>query len=300
VIIDAHCHIWEEELMSDQLRKIIIDICAQHDFDISQLLDGTGERLIREMDEAGIDKTVIVGLDYGFLFRGKMLYKEYNDYVANLLDKYPDRLIGLAGIDPRRGKEAIQELERCMNDLNFRGIKLWPLTGFYPDDPNYYPFYERAQELGAIILCHTGESPPGTYLKYNRPVFLDKVAIDFPDLKIVMAHASKPWTNEALSVASKNPNIYFDISAWEGEFKFAPVALIQTLAQAKLGCGIKKVLFGSDWPLFTPLVPLKDWVEGIKKLKMPPPLKLMGLPELNQEEKEMILGGNAAEIYGLK
>ena len=75
------------------------------------------------------------------------------------------------------------------------------------------------------------------------------------------------------------------------------VALIQILAQTKLACGIKKVLFGSDWPLFTPIISLKDWVEGIKNLKMPPPLKLMGLPELTQEEKEMILGGNAAKIY---
>jgi len=299
LIIDAHCHIWEEELMSEELRKIILDICAQHDFDPPQLLDGTVERLIREMDEAGIDKTVIVGIDYGYLFRGKIPAKEYNDYVANLIQEYPDRLIGLAGIDPRRGKEAIQELERCMNELGLSGVKLWPQTGFYPDEYSYFPFYERAQELGATILCHTGAPPPGTYLKYCHPVNLDKVAINFPDLKIIMAHVGDPWISEALTVATKNGNIYFDISGWEGQFKFAPVALMQTLAQAKLGCGIKKVLFGSDWPLFTPIVPLKDWVEGIKKLKLPPPLKLMGLPELNQEEKQMILGENAANIYNI-
>ena len=72
------------------------------------------------MDEAGIDKTVILGLDYEYLFKGKISYKEYNDYVANILKEYPDRFIGFAGIDPRRGKEAIQELERCIGELEFK------------------------------------------------------------------------------------------------------------------------------------------------------------------------------------
>ena len=299
LIIDAHCHIWDKDLMSDELIKIIYDICKLYNFNPDDLVNGTADRLIKEMDEAGIDKTVLLGLDYDFLFRGKVSYKFYNDYVANIIKEHPDRFIGLAGIDPRRGKEAIQELDRCIEELGLKGVKITPLTGFYPDDPLFYPFYERVDELGVIILCHTGEGPPGTYLKYCNPIYVDKVAVDFPDIKIIMAHIGSPWTSEAISVATKNFNVYIDISAWEPVLKLAPFAFFQTLIEAKLTCGIDKILFGTDWPLFTSMVSLKEWVEAIKKMKLPPPLKLMGLPEFTEEEKNKILGENAAKVLGL-
>ena len=75
MIIDAHCHIWDKDLASDELLDIIYEICKQYNFDPNQLIDGSAERLIKEMDEAGIDKTVILGLDYEYLFRGKISYK---------------------------------------------------------------------------------------------------------------------------------------------------------------------------------------------------------------------------------
>ncbi|MBA7691872.1 hypothetical protein ES703_100427 [subsurface metagenome] len=299
MIIDTHCHVWDEESISDELRGILIATAEKHNFDLSLILNATPKRLIKEMDEAGIDKAVILALDYEYLFRGNISYKEYNDKVAGYVKDFPDRLIGLAGIDPRRGKEAIQELERCIGELGFAGVKLWPLMGFYPDDPKFYPFYERVEELGAVILCHTGSGPQKTYLKYCRPAYVDTVAVDFPKIKIMMAHMGDPWTNEAMTVASKNPNVYIDISAWEPVFKFDPSTFFQTLVQAKMTCGINKILFGTDWPLFSPILSLERWVNGIKKMELPPPLKLMGLPEFNEEEKKKILGGNAAKIFDL-
>lgn len=299
LIIDAHCHIWEESLMSPELKGILQAVAKQFGYDMKLILDGTVERLIREMDEAGIDKTVLLALDYEFAFKGDVTFKEYNDYVANILKEYPDRFIGFCGIDPRRGKGAIRELERCVEELGMGGVKLWPLTGFYPDDPEYYPFYERVEELGVPILCHTGMGPPKTYLKYNRPMYVDKIAVDFPKIKIQMAHIGLPWTSEAIAVAGKNPNVYFDISMWELPYKMAPFFMYQTLVEAKLNCGVSKILFGSDWPLFAPMCPLKEWVEGIKTMELPMPLQMMGLPEFTEEEKKMILGGNAAKVLGL-
>lgn len=299
MIIDTHCHVWDEESVSDELRAMLIGTAEKFNFDVSLILDGTPERLIKEMDEAGIDKTVILGLDYEYLFRGHVSYKEYNDRVAGYVEDHPDRLIGFAGIDPRRGKEAIKELERCIGELGLAGVKLWPLMGFYPDDPKFYPFYERVEELGAVILCHTGAGPQKTYLKYCRPAYVDTVAVDFPKIKIMMAHIGDPWTSEAITVAGKNPNVYIDVSAWEPVFKFAPFAFFQTLVQAKMTCGIDKILFGTDWPLFSPILSLEQWVKGIKNIELPSPLKLMGLPEFTEEEKSKILGGNAAKIFDL-
>ncbi len=115
----------------------------------------------------------------------------------------------------------------------------------------------------------------------------------------MMAHMGDPWTNEAITVAAKNPNVYIDISAWEPVFKFAPYDFYQTLVHAKMTCGINKILFGTDWPLFSPILSLEQWVKGIKEMELPQPLKLMGLPEFNEEEKNKILGGNAAQIFDL-
>ena len=299
LIIDAHCHFWEEELLSNEVQGFLSAISKQFNFDSALLLNASSDRLIQEMDEAGIDKTVLLAVDYEILFEGKISYKEYNNKLAEYINEYPDRFIGFAGIDPRRGKEAIKELERCIGELGFKGVKLWPLTGFYPDDLKYYPFYERVEELGVPILCHTGMGPTGTYLKYCRPMYVDTIAVDFPKIKIIMAHIGIPWTSEAIAVAFKNPNVYIDISMWEVPFKMAPFTFFQTLIEAKFTCGINKILFGTDWPLFAPILSLKEWVDGIKEMKLPPPMKLMGLPEFTDEEKNKILGENAKKVLGL-
>jgi predicted TIM-barrel fold metal-dependent hydrolase len=299
LIIDGHCHVWDEDSLSNDIKEMLESLAKHLNYDPKLIFNASPERLIEEMNDAGIDKTFICSLDYEFRFRGNVSFREYNDRLAEMVNQYPERLIGFAGIDPRRGIAAIQELERCILDLGLKGVKLWPLTGFYPDDRDFYPFYEKVRELEAVIFCHTGIGPFKTYLKYCRPAFVDTIAVDFPEIPIIMAHMGDPWTNEAIAVAIKNPNVYLDISAWEPTFKRAPFALFQTLVQAKMSCGIEKILFGTDWPLFTPILSLKEWVNGIKNMKIPPPLKLMGLPEFTEEEKNKILGENATKLLGL-
>jgi hypothetical protein len=297
MIIDSHCHIWEEKLISAEMRKIIEAVSARFKpLYPEQIKKGTIERLLAEMDEAGIDKTVLLALDAGLAFRSEITMRDYNDYVAEIVKRYPDRIVGFAGIDPRRGKEALVELERCV-EKGLKGLKLWTLTGFYPDDENYYPLYERVAELQLPVLVHTGTGPPGTYMKFNRPVYVDKVAVDFPQIKFIMAHVGAPWVEEAVAVVVKNPNVYVDISGWQMFSRHSSFPLCQTLTQLKMGCGgLHKVLFGSDWPLFTPLFSQKEWVQAVKDLSMPPPLQMMGFKEFTDNDKEQILGENSERI----
>jgi predicted TIM-barrel fold metal-dependent hydrolase len=299
MIIDIHCHIWEKKYVPEELLGVLHTIAEQFNFDQKLILDGSPKRLVSEMDDAGIDKAVIFGVDYEYLFKGEISFREYNDKVASYINDYPDRLIGFAAIDPRRGKEATRELDRCIEELGFKGVKLWPLTGFYPDNRKFYPFYKRVEELGATILCHTGMGPSKTYLKYNRPMYVDTIAVDFPNINIIMAHMGDPWYSEAISVATKNPNVYVDISGLEPVFKRAPFVFFQNLLEAKMSCGIEKILFGSDWPLFSPILSLKDYVRGIKNMKLPPPIKMMGMSEFTIEESNKILGENAQKILKL-
>ena len=279
------------------MKEKYVDLANEFDCDPSLIIDINHDKLILQMDEAGIDKAILLALDYGTLFKLKT-YKLYNSYVADIVRKHPDRFVGFAGIDPRRGIKAIDELERCVK-MGLKGVKLWPITGFFPDNPDFYPFYERIEELGLTILCHTGSSPPGTYMKYNRPAHVDTFAVDFPKIKIIMAHLGFPWQSEAISVAKKNENVFFDISSLQVAYKNAPFFFYQALAEAKMKCGVEKILFGSDWPLFVPQMSQKEWVNTIKTLKIPEPMKSLGFPDFTDEEKSMILGGNAARVLGL-
>ena len=94
--------------------------------------------------------------------------------------------------------------------------------------------------------------------------------------------------------------VWPQISAWELTLKFAPFVLCQALIQIKLATGsLRQVLFGTDWPLFTPILSLREWVDGIKTLTMPPPLQMMGMKDFTEQDKALILGENAVRLLGL-
>ena len=129
---------------------------------------------------------------------------------------------------------------------------------------------------------------------------MDKIAVDFREINFIMAHVGTPWVEEALAVAMKNQNVYVDLSAWQLAHKRFPLGLAQVLSQAKLmHGGVQKVLFGSDWPLLTEIYSQKQWVEVIRSMEYPAPLQIMGLPEITEEDKEMILGKNAQKVLKL-
>ena len=178
-----------------------------------------------------------------------------NDEVLEQVAEYSDVLIPFASIDPWKGRIGVREARRLMRDHGVRGFKFHPtMQGFYPNDPMAYPLYEAIQDEGAIALFHTGQTGVGSgmpggngmRLKYSNPMFLDDVAVDFPDLRIIMAHPSFPWQEEALSVATHKPNVYIDLSGWSP--KYFPEILVR-YANTLLK---KKMLFGSDWPAITP------------------------------------------------
>lgn len=178
-----------------------------------------------------------------------------NEEVARIAAENDDVLIPFASIDPHKGKMGVREVRRLVRDFGVRGFKFHPtFQGFYPNDRMAYEMYEAIQDEGAISLFHTGQTGVGSgmrggmgmRLKYSNPIYLDDVAVEFPDLKIILAHPSFPWQEEALSVATHKPNVYIDLSGWSP--KYFPEILVKysnTLLK-------KKMLFGSDWPAITP------------------------------------------------
>lgn len=176
-----------------------------------------------------------------------------NDLIARAVKDHPDTFIGFGAVDPHMGKVAEREVRRIA-DLGLRGLKFQPIVqGFFPNDERFYPIYEAAQSLGLTVLFHTGTTGIGAgapggmglRLKYGRPILLDDVAADFPDLTIIAAHPGWPWTEELLSVAVHKGNVYVDMSGWAPKhFPKSFVQYARTVLQDKM-------LFGTDWPLIT-------------------------------------------------
>ncbi|MEE3317190.1 MAG: amidohydrolase family protein [Pseudomonadota bacterium] len=210
-----------------------------------------------------------------------------NEEVAEICAENSDILIPFASIDPHKGKAGAREARRLVREFGVNGFKFHPtMQGFYPNDREAaYALYEAIAEEGAIMLFHTGQTGVGSgmrggmgmRLKYSNPMYLDDVAVDFPDTPIVMAHPSFPWTEEGLAVAQHKPNVYYDMSGWSP--KYFPEIFVK-YANSILK---KKMLFGSDWPAITPDRWLKDFdTIGIK-----------------EEVKPLILKENARRILNM-
>ncbi|HEX9858179.1 MAG TPA: amidohydrolase family protein [Paracoccaceae bacterium] len=214
-------------------------------------------------------------------------YRRYaNEEVAALAAENADVLIPFASIDPHKGRSGAREARRLISDFGIRGFKFHPtMQGFYPNDRMAWPLYEAIAEAGAIALFHTGQTGVGSgmrggngmRLKYSNPMHLDDVAVDFPDMPIVLAHPSFPWQEEALAVAQHKPNVYIDLSGWSP--RYFPEILIR-YANTILK---KKMLFGSDWPMIAP----ERWLADFETIA------------IKDEVRPMILKDNAIRLLGL-
>jgi predicted TIM-barrel fold metal-dependent hydrolase len=187
--------------------------------------------------------------------RGMGQVRISNEEVAEEAAQHADALIPFASVDPLRGKMGAREVRRLIEQHGVRGFKFHPSAqAFYPNDRACYEVYETIAEAALPAIFHSGQTGigagmrggGGVRLKYSDPMFLDDVAVDFPDMPIVIAHPSFPWQENALAVATHKPNVWIDLSGWSP--KYFPEILI------KYANGLlkKKMLFGSDFPALTP------------------------------------------------
>ncbi len=209
-----------------------------------------------------------------------------NEEVAAACAEHADVLIPFASLDPWKGRAAVRQARRLVDEHGVRGFKFHPsLQAFHPSDRMAYPLYEVIEALGVPALFHTGQTGIGAgvpggggiRLKYSNPLDVDDVAADFPGLPIILAHPSFPWQDEALAVATHKPNVHIDLSGWSPKY-FPPqlVRYANTLLK-------DKVLFGSDFPVIEP----DRWLADFETLDIKP------------EVRPRILKDNAARLLGL-
>lgn len=178
-----------------------------------------------------------------------------NDEVADVVKKYPRQFVGFACVDPWKGERAIEEMERAIRELGLIGAKFHPgVQAFYPSDARFYPLYEKIVEMSVPALFHTGTNglgagtPGGSGIRmdYTRPIYLDHVAADFPQMTIIGAHPAWPWHEEMLAIIGHKSNVFMDLSGWSP--KYIPKSIMDE-ARTRLQ---DRILFGSDYPFITP------------------------------------------------
>jgi predicted TIM-barrel fold metal-dependent hydrolase len=190
------------------------------------------------------------------------------------------RLIPFASPNPYIDNDLAERIDELVQDEGFRGVKLYPVyQHHFLNETRMYPLYAKAQDLGIPILVHTGSSVfKGARIKYGDPLHLDDVAIDFPDLKLLLAHGGRPfWYEQAFWMAQRHANVYLEISGLPAKKLLTYFPKLESLAD--------KVVYGSDWPGY-PYI--RRNIEAINELPM------------SEQAKEKILGGNAAELLGLQ
>ena len=308
MIIDVHCHLrWENQPSKEWYEaqvKTAVSVSGSSEEAVRERLkenfDTTGDLIVRDMDEAGIDKSVMLVLDFSLLVGcgETMSLEETHKVYAEAAARHPDRLITFAGIDPRRAG-AVEFLERAVKEWGMKGLKLMPAVGFYPNSNRCYLIYQKAQELGIPVLIHTGFDVIPWYGAYAQPKYLDEVANDFPNLKIIMAHAGGSYWPEAAAMAGFKPNVYLDLSMWQMKLLRHPVDEFYRPLRSMIDtAGRSKILFGSDWPALRLIrrLPHAAWVKAVKE--PPEEVKAAGI-EFSEKEISGILGDNAAAVLGL-
>ena len=208
-----------------------------------------------------------------------------NHQIAQFAADNADIAIAFCSINPHRGKAGVDEARRLVASGAVRGLKLHPpVQEFVPNDRVAYPLYEVFAEAKLPVLFHTGHSGIGTgmrggggiRLKYGNPLPIDDVAVDFPDMPIIMAHPSFPWQDEAISICMHKPQVYIDLSGWSPKY-FSP-----TLVQYANTVLKHKVLFGSDYPWITP----DKWMADFQAIA------------IRDEVRPLIMKENAAKLFG--
>ncbi|MFE9322596.1 amidohydrolase family protein [Nocardia sp. NPDC052278] len=235
-VVDAWVQPWPAEAVSAMPRRNFG--MAERFAHGRRLLQGISvKEMVAEMDAAGIDLALCSA--------GPLIP---NHLVEVAVTEYPDRFVGIASVDPWSPDgvmPAVRELRRLVQDCGFKGLKLEPfINDKLPTEAQWYPLYAECAELDITLQVQVGGTGPATYTsETGRPGHIDRIAIDFPELRIVAGHIGWPWTEEMIAVATKHPNVWIDTSAHLP--KYYPAAFVHFLRTF----GRRKCIWASDWPI---------------------------------------------------
>jgi hypothetical protein len=258
--------------------------------------DPAGEMLLSEMQEAGIDLSVVFPVDFGLaLGEPEVPIQQVNREMALLAQRHPRKLIAFAGIDPRRSN-ALQLFQQCVEEWGMKGLKLHPSAGFYPNQKEVYPLLEQASLWKLPVIIHSGSMMVPLRSKYSQAIHFDDLGVDFPDLPIIAAHAGGSLGYaQMLSIMNVKLNIMVDISGWQILALKNYKSFCRSLRNLMDFAEPERILFGSDSPSFRSMMSNSDWVSLLKKLPEQAPAETAFTPL----EIDSVLGRNAKKLLSI-
>ena len=278
--IDAVTNIWTEESLV--IRPNRDDFFGKKMNVKDETLKGVShEERLRRRGAAGIERAFLIATKVGPLLHRASYHIPY-ELVADAVNQYPDRFYGLAGLDPTEGMDGVRQLEKGVNEYGFIGAHFYPhWFELAPDHAKWYPFYAKCVELNVPVQMQVGQSmlydPSHRLRSVGRPITLDVVACDFPELKLIGIHVGIPWVDEMIAMAWKHPNVYIGCDAHAP--KYWPEAFVKYINTF----GQDKVIFGTDFPVLD-FERTREQIEAL---------------ELRPIPKRKLLRDNALRIYGL-
>ncbi len=269
-IIDSWVNPLPDDAAAEAWRnsKVLMNTTARYR---SKMLDMRIEHLIGFMERYDVDKAVLTAMDTSYFYIS-------NDWVAQQVKKYPNKLVGCGAVNPENGMKAIYELERAVKELGMKGILLLPYAIRRPiNDKVMYPFYAKCCELNVPVHLQVGHTAPLLPSEVGRPIYLDEVALYFPELKVLASHIGFPWTDEMIAVAWKHANVYIDVGTHYP--KYYEPRFFNYLNT-----------YGQDKVLFASCFPLTDYDRQIQELNE---------ISLREEPRRKFLRENAIKFWGL-
>jgi len=254
------------------------------------------DAILVPMDTLGITHSALLGVDHGFDGdqRGTNVS---NQFVSEFVRRAPDRLVGFGSVHADREALVVPIVEEIMTRFGLKGIKIYPHSGFYPNDPTMMAAYHRLEELSGVLIMHTGiKALPHQRMIFNRPLPVDEIAVACPHLPIVICHAGYPWVDEALFIARLNENVWIDLTFLDTlEVISGEPVFWQVLRKVKTLIGCSKVIWGSEG-VDLDLEMYPD--AGLDRMRTSI-RKILDAPFLSDEDKEAILDKNPRRLLAL-
>jgi len=260
--IDAHVHIPSDKYLPGSFTSPIVDNIYSATKKYAPMIkrktieekykknlsDHECDRLVEEMNKAGVEKTILLLPDFTFRLKDmQYTIDEMIDRHIRVLDKYPGRFYLFAGVDPRWEKKGVNIFRKYLEKGKIHGLKVYPPCGYYPNDEMLKPYYGLCSENKLPVIIHTGPTSPVFKSKFSEIGYIDEVAYEFPGVNFILAHGGVNNVDEAVTLCAFRPNVYLDISGFLSSFDPAgPINALKTLFKRKIN---HKIIFGTDWPI---------------------------------------------------
>ena len=251
---------------------------------LQKLQDPLCDQLVAQMDEAGIQRSILLAADLTYALRDcRTTIEESFHHHQRVLERHPGRFDVFGGVDPRWGQDGVKLFEHALVALGFRGFKVYPPCGFSPSAPELFPYYELCAHHGVPVVVHIGPTSPSLAFDFSSPFLVDEAARRFPSVSFILAHGAVSLAEECALLCAYRPNVYLDISGYQRDL--TGEALRRVVSR-----GINhKILFGTDWPVFRMQDDQRSFVELVAGDGGP-------LAELSELEANLILHANAERL----